>query len=172
MDAATSLPDDKVKIKTDEDMAGEGADVKADDEVLLINPLFGKRTAPPPPVIDIESSENSSDDDDDSEEDFSVDVSVDNFQKQQQQLKEEKDDSTTNVDLTTDGEGDNLQQDQANTSNGQSCNDDCYHEKGILVNEIERLRRAVYELSERHSVLEDFIEVEYCKFYIQILINY
>lgn len=161
MDAAASLPDDKVKKKTDEDLAG-GEGEKVDDEVLLVNPLFGKRTAPPPPVIDIESSENSSDDDE-SEEDFSVDVSVDNFQKQQ--LKQEKDDSTTNVDLTTDGEGDSgLQEQRANPSNGQSCNDGCYHEKGILVNEIERLRKAVYELSERHSVLEDFIEVEYCKF--------
>lgn len=171
MDAAASLPDDKIKPKTDDNTAGEGSGVKADDEVLLVNPLFGKRIAPPPPVIDIESSENSSDDEDDSEEDFSLDVSVDNFQQQQQQLKQEKNDSTTNVDLTTDGEGDSGQQEHANTSNGQSCSEDCYHEKGILVNEIERLRKAVYELSERHSVLEDFIEVEYGKFNDKPLFN-
>lgn len=109
----------------------------AEDGVRLINPLFGKDTVP---VIDIEDSESSS------SEDFSEDVAVENFQKPEEPGAENGE-STGEIGKTP------LAQ----------CTYDCYQEKGILVNEIERLRKAVFELNERHSVLEDFIEVEYGK---------
>ncbi|ODM97147.1 Gastrula zinc finger protein XlCGF67.1 [Orchesella cincta] len=111
-----------------------------EDEVLLINPLFGKTSvnSNTVPVYDIESS---SEDEEANGPDFTADVGLENF---------EGDESST-------GNWANLGAQQI----GQPCGIDCYQEKGILVNEIERLRKAIFELGERHSVIEDFIEVEY-----------
>ncbi|CAL8109496.1 unnamed protein product [Orchesella dallaii] len=141
-----SLTDVKptVNIKKEKDnIVPEKIDGDGDEEILVINPLFDKTSVSVNsntiPMYDIYSS--SSEDGEDGQEDFSVDIGLENL--------EEEHPATGN--WTSIG----AQQ------IGQSCGIECYQEKGILVNEIERLRKAIFVLGEKHSVIEDFIEVEY-----------
>lgn len=141
---------------TDKDITGENADArpKKDEVVMVKNPVFGRKDVP---VIDIESSSGSSDDESDEEEDFSEDVNVNNFHQ--------TNNSAVEGEIILNGAEDDIGKAKEQREIGEGCNSDCYHEKGILINEIERLRKAVFELNERHSVIEDFIEVEYGNFF-------
>ncbi|CAL8125110.1 unnamed protein product [Orchesella dallaii] len=136
-----------VNIKKEKDnIVPEKIDGDGDEEILVINPLFDKTSVSvnsnTVPVYDIDSS--SSEDGEpgeDGQEDFSADIGLENLEEEH----------------PVTGNWANIGAQQI----GQSCGVECYQEKGILVNEIERLRKAIFVLGERHSVIEDFIEVEY-----------
>lgn len=147
------------KPELDANIAGMVKVADSDADVILVNPLFGKPKHLVP-VIDIGSDDDTSGEESD-QEDFSVDVDSTNFETQR----------TENTATTSSAVKQKNQCDafssfsslkiQSELASG--CSTECQQEKGILINEIERLRRAVFELSERQSILEDFVDVEYCK---------